>query len=209
MKKIRNGFNIFISSLLAFILVYAIYVILRYGNVKQVIGDAFGFSFLMLLGIFATGYLCVWKSNKINSTSILIVNVVVLVLQFLILHNIYFKSGWDVEIVANAGYNLAVQGDAADCGWYFGWYPNNAFMCVLIMWIYKIGMFFGVNDVYYLLLIINMLLVNVSGILTYFVTKKMWSEKYANIVFLIWIFCMDFSPWFMVPYTDTFSIPIM
>lgn len=93
--------------------------------------------------------------------------------------------------------------------YYFKIYGNNNFYLYFIMFFLNLLNLMHISDYLLSLVIFNVILVDLSIIFTYLITKKISDEKKANLVFILC--CMNPLNYFLIfwPYTLTFSIPFV
>lgn len=93
---------------------------------------------------------------------------------------------------------------------YFSYYPNNTVLVFSMRGIYNILNEIFVVDVTLfreILIIINILLVDVGIYFGYKVARRLFDRKIAYIYLFLVTLLFGFSPWLMVIYSDTLSIP--
>lgn len=91
---------------------------------------------------------------------------------------------------------------------YMSMYPNQLFLAGIFRRIYFLLSNFGIDfyGYYYVLVIMSVLCVFASVIFTGLIAKKISSSFVATITFLCAVLFVGFSPWIMVPYSDTFGM---
>lgn len=63
----------------------------------------------------------------------------VFIIQLFFSYNIYFYTGWDVEIVTDTAYNMAARKVFEFPASYYEIYPNNLFITYFLVVLYRIG----------------------------------------------------------------------
>jgi LPXTG-motif cell wall-anchored protein len=105
-------------------------------------------------------------------------------IQCHIIRNIYFTADWDVS------------------------YPNNHFFVYIIILIKRFANYFGYDtSVYVLLLIAGVILVNISALSAVFMVRCLIKKRFfAWMALACSIGLLAFSPWILIPYTDTYGV---
>lgn len=94
-------------------------------------------------------------------------------------------------------------------GDYFSMYPNQLFLAGLFRSINNFvcgSLGYDFYQYYFVLVILSILCVFASVIFTGLIAKKIASPLVATITFLCAALFIGFSPWIMVPYSDTFAM---
>ena len=125
------------------------------------------------------------------------------ILQIVMLYFTYFHTGWDAGYLNSLSDSVVATGSVPSDDTYLSLYPNNTFLTAIFAIIKSIP-FFGHQ--YFLVLIINALLVNLACLFTCLSIKKIKSPKTALLSLLILMPLLLFSPWIIIPYSDTFGI---
>jgi len=129
------------------------------------------------------------------------------VLQLFFVSLFYTNTGYDGFFVYRAGTETGNMFDGLD--YYFSNYPNNFLILFLTYSIHHINLFFGgFFDTLWLLVVMNILLVDVSLYLIYAISKKVFSQKIAVYALLLGVLLLGFTPWLTSVYSDTISMPI-
>lgn len=131
-------------------------------------------------------------------------------IQLYYAYNIYFLTGWDVGVMQESAVGLA-NGEILNQNfgyyWYFSMYPNNIFLTAIFTMIYKLSMFLGINNYNFFLVVFSVLSINISLWFTVKSTAVIFKNK-NYCMFILFIYCIYimFSPWMVIPYSDTYSI---
>ena len=153
--------------------------------------------------------------SKIESKSTLIIVILFILLvvfQALMIRNLYFETKWDLEHVIGTVRNFLETGVFDNNSYigtypYFSIYPNNLFLANVFCIIGKIVMQFGDQYVYGALVIVGTILVDLAGVLTVRAIGNFTDKKIFKIIGMFgFIAFIGVSPWFLVPYSDTYSI---
>lgn len=140
-------------------------------------------------------------NQKEFRTVIIVGCLFLLVLQLFIIHGAWFKSGWDVWRITSQDIS------ASDTAAYLSIFPNQIFLAGLFSKLIKIANLFGLEDGYLILILGSCVSVNVSIGLMSFVARKLGGGGFAGYSFFIIAFIfLGLSPWFLVPYSDTYSM---
>lgn len=132
--------------------------------------------------------------------------------QVLWVNKVYFYTGWDVvtirshiEWVINGG---TMQDRSIDL--LFSIYPNNLLFFYLSCLIEKIGILFSMAEPYDLCIYISCLCVNLSCLLGNLIMRRLSESNVVRFLYTVisTVFIL-FSPWIMIPYSDTFGMPFV
>lgn len=144
---------------------------------------------------------------------IIILFILLFCVQIFILQNIFFETGWDLEHIFKAVNNYAETGVFMDKTYfmeypYFSVYPNNLFLTAIFSLIGRILVqIFNYHGIYKALVLLDIILVDLAGIMTIKTignfTDKKWIKLLSALMFIAFI---GLSPWFLIPYSDTYSI---
>ncbi len=123
-----------------------------------------------------------------------------LAVQLFVANGAWFIAGWDTRNVIYP--DMQMDSD------YMSMYPNQLFLAGIFRRIYFLLSSFGLDfyGYYYVLVIMSVLCVFASVIFTGLIAKKISSSFVATITFLCAVLFVGFSPWIMVPYSDTFGM---
>ncbi|MEG1996634.1 MAG: hypothetical protein RR036_03895, partial [Oscillospiraceae bacterium] len=144
-------------------------------------------------------------NNKCFSFMVAIIIFLVFIIQLFIVYNIFFQSGWDVGHLALATTNR-LNGIPIGDSSYFKIYPNNLFLTFMFSVIAKCGEYLGLTMSASLILI-GLVLVDTAGVILCFSVKEMTKNKKLSLgALIIYIFFICFSPWIVIPYSETYAI---
>ncbi len=139
---------------------------------------------------------------------VVLLTVLFFLVQTYIARNVYFLTGWDVEVVFNSASSIAGGGVAAD--WYYVLYPNNLFLTYLFALILKINSGIGLfpeNGGVFSIIIFQCALFAVAAYLVFAIcydfTKKKSVSLFAFVAFFLLI---GLSPWVIIPYSDAMGL---
>lgn len=143
------------------------------------------------------------KSNfKIKAIAVCIF---VFFIQIIFAKSIYFSPGWDVNaIIQNAEFIIS---DPESFQYnYFMMYPNNIFLLLIFSKLFKLSQALTFIDYRFLLVVINIIMVDLAIIVTTLTAKKLFNSKYITLTVGAFGLLFSFSPWIVVPYSDTLSM---
>lgn len=131
-------------------------------------------------------------------------------LQLFFFRELKVTPGWDFGELYRSALSYVNHEPVAFAA-YFEYCPNNIFIYLCYIILFKIAQFFHITNVLNLLGICNIFLIGLSVFLMYLVAKKLYSKKAAfTLLFLVFFF----SPLFLytpIIYTDTVTlfIPVL
>ena len=133
----------------------------------------------------------------------------IFVLQLLLVSRVYFYMGWDagmlkyrVESVVNGG---EMADTSADVG--YSTMPNNLLLFHIFFLIEKAGQLFSMEEPYHLCIYISCFCVCAACFLGHLILRRLVSSAVFQGVYLMFALPMIlFSPWIMVPYSDTYGM---
>lgn len=146
-------------------------------------------------------------SKKTFLVTIIIVFIILYLIQLFILYFSYFKTGWDAGTVNKLADMVAEEGAYTNAGSsaYLTIFENNVLIVTILAFIKTLPI---IGGKYFSILAINALLVNISGVLACLTLKKLISRKAGILSIFITTPLLLFSPWIIIPYSDTFAIMI-
>lgn len=129
--------------------------------------------------------------------------------QLVWVQNVYFYTGWDVgmlkdrvEWIRNGG---TMAGMSIDVG--YSIYPNNLLLFYLFCLIEKVGVVFSMEEPYHLCIYLSCLSVNLSCFLGHLILLRFTRSVVVRSCYLLaGGVVILFSPWIMIPYSDTFGM---
>ncbi|MGG7176662.1 hypothetical protein ACQPU1_03640 [Clostridium paraputrificum] len=145
-----------------------------------------------------------WIKSHTNIT-FLIIFAIMFLIQIILAKSIYFNPGWDVGGVIDHAANLVSDQKAFDQN-YFMLYPNNIFIMLIYSKLYKLSLIFNFLDYRFLLVVVNIIFVDLSMWLSLLVCKKIFRKESIVIIYSLFLVLFAFSPWIVIPYSDTLSM---
>ena len=131
-----------------------------------------------------------------------IIQIVLIITQIIILLNIRFNTGWDVQDVKNAVDTFISKGSINN-NEYLTKYPNNLLLVGILSLLRKIPI---IGKYYLTTLLFNTILVNIAILLISLSLKNIHSYKSGVLVYIFTIPLIALNPWFTIPYSDTFAL---
>lgn len=135
--------------------------------------------------------------------------VLVFVIQYIIVDNIYQKIGWDVRVVWDSVTEW-MNHETPTITHYYNMYPNNIAISILLYLLRGFVKGKEMAEQYHFVVIVNVLLIDLGIFMTYKAANRLLGFRMA-VISMIWcIFLFGFTGWIVIPYTDTmtFWIPI-
>lgn len=146
--------------------------------------------------------------NIIGAKSSLIVAVLMgalLLLQIVMVVHIYIPIGWDVEWTLEAATTTTTY-QRID---YFTACPNNLLLAFYERAWLAVFSFFGLTDAWLAMSLVGILSVDVAILTIYTIAKRIYDVETAYMAFFFSVLLFGFTPWLIVPYSDTFSMPFV
>ena len=130
--------------------------------------------------------------------------------QLVLCFHAYFITGWDVRGITESAYAIA-GGPCYPHAAYLSEYHNNIPIVLFFALIIRVLRFFlgnvGMDRCIYVLIALQCVLNTLTGLLAFFITQRMTgSRRFAWGVFAVYTALIGFSPWLMVPYTDSMAL---
>ncbi len=135
--------------------------------------------------------------------------VILFVLETVISFEIAFRTGWDPDAVFRGAEDALLGNKEAMLGMngYFSQYPNNLFVTGLFCLIMRLGgRIVPWLDRYFLLVMVQCLLLTLTGVAVYLVSVRIMSGRAAKLTFILYALVAGLSGWMVIPYTDSFGI---
>ena len=129
-------------------------------------------------------------------------------IQIVLVYSIRVAIGWDVGIVMH----FAVTAIQESPVWshYLSVFPNNLLIFFIQHHIIRLFHFMGFYGHWGGLALVNTVLINISLFTSIVIFKMIYpSGKKVILLFILLAFLIGLSPWLIVPYSDTFLMPII
>ena len=161
----------------------------------------------IILGII---YLVLKKVLKIRNNKnidIIIMFLTIVLIPFLYYISIHYsyRPGWDIDIILkNIEYMLSNNTDKIMHG-YYSRYANNLYITYIFLNIYKLSLNIGIQNGYFLLLLIQSIMFSLGGLLIYKIANMYFKERYkiySVYTWILYILLVGLSPHIVLTYTD-------
>ncbi len=151
-----------------------------------------------------------YKENKKKLIIFYVISYILFLgLQITILYYTQNKPGWDWQIVYESALNY-VKGNTQDVNFsYFSNFPNNKYLFIFEVIFFKILNIFGLLQHSLIALrIVNIILVNIAGVLTVLTIRKIFGNKLSIYGTILVILSSAFYIYLPIFYSDTVTMPI-
>lgn len=118
---------------------------------------------------------------------------------------LYQKIGWDMGAMWQYAKEIKDTGTLAD-GSYLSMYPNNKALTMFIYFLMKLMRNASEQTVYWALVVINIILIDTSFCMSFYLAKKYFDNWTAVISTAAEVFLLGLSGWIIVPYSDTMTV---
>ncbi|BBC61612.1 hypothetical protein QQG09_00275 [Melissococcus plutonius] len=131
-----------------------------------------------------------------------IVFVSLILIQMLIILNYTGEFNWDVSLISRIN-----KAPSSNINNYLSQNPNNALYFFILSFFSRIQnfIFLDSDSLWNYFQLINCLILDLSFLLLFQTATIIFNKKTAYIVFYLSLFSLGFSPWILVPYTDTIA----
>lgn len=147
-------------------------------------------------------------SARKRSLSVAALLCLLLPLQYVLFKSVYYQPGWDVSLLTEAGYWLALEkGIPTNILEYFACYPNN--VTLMMIWAYMTKFlirFFGYYDYLLAAILLSAVLCDLALFFAFQTADRWLSPAKALFCLYLGIPLIAFAPWMVNPYSDTMSI---
>jgi len=128
--------------------------------------------------------------------------------QLLFIRYLRTWIGWDVaNIVTYAVF--ALDGNTVDSH-YLSLFPNNLLIFFIIHYVLRFTAIFGLSHMWLFLAVFNTILVDIALFASIITVRKFNSSiKTSLLLFILLSLLVGLTPWIIVPYSDTFLMPIV
>ncbi len=175
---------------------------------RQVIKSTTLWFVVISLGCFLIHINKEWlKKNKFLALYILVL--INICIQTFFAVELEIESGGDVKAVYKGGIEWAVSQRLGYYEEYFHVFPNNLGAAFFLKNIYSIALFFSINNYFLVGVALNLLLINISIILVFLISEKLWGIQAAFTALMLCLSCIPIYFFTPIFYTDTFSLPFL
>ena len=144
---------------------------------------------------------------------IIILSVILFLVQAFVFWHMYFRTGWDVDLVLSIAQEKYLNGEiTGDMSWYLSRYQNNLMITAVLVQIFKwCGMNMALEHVIYVSALVTSALASVAGVLMFSVVKQVAGQSYAYGAWMVYAVHIGLSPWLTIPYSDAYGliVPIL
>lgn len=171
--------------------------------------------YLALFGLYYLYNKRNWKflEHKPKKTEILSTLLIIFIVQYIIAKLSYAYIGWDCGEVIKSAFTL-LQGEKCNI-MYYTQYPNNVGMLLLMKYVFVIAKQLTdmtvISNAFFAAIIFNIIVIDLAALFTFLTIKKVLGTKkaYFSLIFILPL--IVFSPYIVIPYTDTLTMtfPIM
>lgn len=138
---------------------------------------------------------------------IAIVMIIIFIIQIILSILTYADCGWDCGIVVRQAINL-LKGENFDT-YYFAVCSNNIGILLITKYVLKFASIFceiTLQTAFLSMIIFNIIMIDIAALFTFLVCKKILGNKSAYFSLLFILPLIIFSPYIIVPYTDTITM---
>lgn len=145
------------------------------------------------------------NQKRVKVILITLLLIVLLTIQVIIAYSCFSEYGWDCgTVLENA--KLLDQNQTINTN-YFSTCDNNIGVLLLLKIAYTlVGFFTAIQNYTWIAVCLNVLMMDIACLLTFYVIRKQFSKGAANVSLLFILPLLFFSPWILVPYTDTLTM---
>jgi len=167
---------------------------------------------LVLIFFMFKGLQKVWNLPVLRNCSftcqLVILFFILLSVQIILVINIHTVIGWDVGMVVNDAIH-AIHNAPIDSE-YMSIYPNNLLLFFILYYITRFLNSVGSSNYWLWLAMVNVVFVDIAIIATIITVRKIYpSFKRIYLLFIFLSLLIGLSPWIIVPYSDTFLMPVV
>lgn len=168
--------------------------------------------FIIILGVgilLLILYLLIKSFSKLSKKKLIFISIinfsVLFLLQFIFLRFFQVNPSWDFGMVYNGA--LSQLDKFEYLSFYFvGYYPNNIPLLIVEMLLMRFFRLFGISDYLTPLIAVNMLIIFVSLICTYWYIYRRYNLQTATLFSFFFLLITPFYSYVPIVYTDTFSM---
>lgn len=159
--------------------------------------------FILLYGV------CTRYKDYLALNEALIVPITLLVffmVQVYFAYHLAITTAWDVQAVYLGASNIATTGSLGQFSDYFHMFPHNLGAVTLLTLVFSAASFFGIDDLYTVGCIVNIIIIDLAFIFIYLIIKRLRGVHDAFHGLLLCFCCLPLLFYTPVFYTDTLSI---
>lgn len=132
----------------------------------------------------------------------------VFVIQLVLAYLLAVDTLWDPNRIYEDAVSYVTKGIHMNRH-YFARYPNNLFILYIVIGIYYLSYHLFHTTSIYVLIIVNIILIDLSIFLMYKIVDLLWGKKWAYMTVMICSVCAPFYLYIPIVYTDTFVLPFL
>lgn len=216
-QVLMRVFSILFSVFFVIILFNTVFfnktIAINYSIFTMLIGVLIVYLFIFLLYYLYDNKKLNFLSFKIDKIKFICIIIIIFIIQYIFAALTYYCVGWDCGGVVSSAVAL-LNGESFNV-LYYSQYPNNIGMLLLIKYVFVIANFFTeittLYDGFFSAIVFNIIMIDCAAIFTFFTVRKVLGDKCSFLSLIFIIPFMIFSPYMLVPYTDTITMlfPIM
>ena len=168
-------------------------------NVVYAILGVAGFALVGLISYKLGAWL---EKSRHSNLIMLLLSGVFFCLLVVLTYHYYFKTGWDAQKVEWAAKAIAERDWEGVQSKYFSYYPNNIFLTYIFGLVCRFGMWLGINNYYFSMIIFQCALFALTGFVLYRSACMCANVRVGLSVWIMYILLVGLSPWVVVPYSD-------
>lgn len=170
---------------------------------------------MLILG-YSLYYVCQKRKNKPNQELTknkkrakiifgIILIIVLFIIQIIIAYSCFSEYGWDCgTVLENA--KILDQNETINTN-YFSTCDNNIGILLFLKVAYTIaGFFTTIQNYTWIAVCLNLMMMDIASILTFYLIRKQLGKGAAKVSLFFILPLLVFSPWILVPYTDTLTM---
>jgi hypothetical protein len=210
-----------LTSIAIFVFFFVLFISLCFFNnstpISGIVIDIIGQLLMALVFIFVIfllykGLLSIWNVRYFKNIPFLIklsiIFMFLFIVQVFLVLNLRIPVGGDVGAVINpaahALYEAPIQSN------YLSKWQNNLMLFFIIHHFKRFLLLINFTRMSFGLLLLNILLVDISLFISIITVKKIYpSSKRVILLFILFSLLVGLSPWLIIPYSDTFLMPIV
>ncbi len=189
--------------------IYACKRVFQYTNNVYI---TIGVIFILIALVTLCAFKKVQQSNFIRNMMI-VGNGALFIIISIFAYHYYFYTDWDVgfQIIPNAEVIACREYTKID-NYYFSLYPNNILLVFVFSIVIKLATILHIENWYMGLIILQCAIYGIVGWLIYRVADILFKDKcYVLLVWVLYLCLCGFSPWVVIPYSDSVGLlfPVM
>lgn len=206
-RMIRGGFVLMIATVLIVCVFFSNIEYSRCRDTYLLIPNFF--AFLTGICVFSVlGRVLEYDNHFMNKKKVFFISFCFLFFQVFLVWNYYFKTDWDVAVLMDSSYKIALGESVAEYNDYFSRYPNNLFLVYIFSGFIKIFRFLGLGDKAYSgILVFQCIISWLTGLMLYYISKVVFKKAaYADMTWILYTILVGLSPWVSIPYSDSMGL---